>query len=290
MIRPLLYIFSLSFAFLFWGCGKLGLYNAKSNQIIVSVGENNLYESDLSTLFAKNMSDSDSIFVRNKYIEDWTKTQVLQTIAQNKISEKSKKQISDIKEKVDLYRKKLILYEFETSFIESKLDTIINLDSISRYYYKHIPSFILSSPLIKGAVARIPAGVRQSRKLENLFLSKNEEDVSEFLEICGKNNYLCLNYVDNWVDISEIAKIVPISINKADEILSKKKFYDVEDDNWRYMLRVDEYLPSGSPIPLERVKNNIKKILLHDRKLQIKNYLEDSLMRIAENEELIKKK
>ncbi len=287
MKRPLSYFTICILCILSTGCGKLGLYNAKSTEIVASVGNLHLYESDLSSIFTSYVSDSDSISIRKQFVDEWIKTQVLQKIASSEIFENSSADLNEIERKVELYRRQLILYQFETSFIESNLDTTVDNSAISDYYRGHLSSFKLSSPLIKGAVARIPSGVRQARKLENLFISKDEEDVSEFLEICDKNNYLSFNYVDNWVDISEIAKVVPFQINKADELFSSRRFYDVEDDNWHYMLRIDDYLPSGSIVPLDREMNNIKKILLHERRNKLKSQLEDSLVNYAVNSGMV---
>lgn len=286
MFRSFTYSFLLVFVF---SCGKIGLYSNFRGERIASVASVSLYEDDIRAYFLSHpyISDSDSIMLRNAFIDSWIKNQALQYSANEYISGSSSLAVEEIEQRVNQYRDQLVLHEFENSFIESSLDTSVSVQAINEYYNSHLSSFKLSEPVIKCYIARIPVGVRQSSKLENLFFSKKLEDVNEFLEICNKNSYQTSDFTDNWVDLSEIIKYVPISVQVADKVFPNRPFYTIEDDTWRYMIKIVSYLRSGSQTPIEREFTNIKKILLHERSMLLRSALEDSIVNEAYSQGII---
>jgi len=286
MIRNFIYFFLLVLLF---SCGKIGLYSNPKGGKVATVANLSLYEEDIANYFLTHpyLTDSDSIALRRAFVNSWIKDQVLQYAANEQISQSPSLVVDEIEDRVRLYRNQLILFEFENSYVESFLDTVIASQDVIEYYNSHLSSYKLVAPIIKCSIARIPAGVRQSAKLENLFNSRKSEDLNEFAEICNKNSYLVYDYTDNWVDLSEVIKIVPISLQNADKIFSRREFYSIEDDTWLYMIKRKDYLGTGAFIPIELEVPNIKKILLHDRRMTLRYKFEDSILNSAYSKGLI---
>ena len=72
--------------------------------------------------------------------------------------------------------------------------------------------------------------------------------------------------VDKWVRLDELTNIIPIEIFNAESFLKKKKFVCFDMNEYTYMVRFVDYLLEESISPLEMVSDNIKSVILAQRK------------------------
>jgi hypothetical protein len=77
---------------------------------------------------------------------------------------------------------------------------------------------------------------------------------------------------DELVRNSPIAEIP----NKV-QFLKTNPYYETEDDNYLYFLKVDEYRISDNVSPLEFVRDEISNIILNKRKVELAKKLEDEV-------------
>lgn len=272
MNRCILIIFMVFFA----SCGRFSLYNSDRGAAVVTVGEATLYEDDLANIYTAQVTPEDSAAQRQLYIDIWVKNQVK---SQN--AERDNTTLPEIEKMVQTYRNGLIIHKYEEAFVESRLDTTITRSQIENYYKANIDGFRLAGPLVKARIARIPAGLRQSERLAKMFYSKKDSDLADFLNICEKNDYKVVDYTKAWVDFSQVLHHIPFSNSDFDGFLRSKSSYEVEDDQYKYLLSVDSYLLTGSNAPIESQIGNIEKILLHTRRDSLVTSLEDSLYNTA---------
>ncbi|MEG2319559.1 MAG: hypothetical protein RSC07_03740, partial [Mucinivorans sp.] len=80
---------------------------------------------------------------------------------------------------------------------------------------------------------------------------------------------------------------IPFSAKNFDEFLSTKSYYEVEDEDYKYMMVIEQYLPTGESSPVGLQSANIRKILLHDRRTALIMALQDSLLGEAKRDKLI---
>jgi hypothetical protein len=69
------------------------------------------------------------------------------------------------------------------------------------------------------------------------------------------------------------------------QFLKTNPLYEVEDENYLYFLKVDEYRISDNVSPLEFVRDEITNIILNKRKVQLAKKLEDEVYSKALKEE-----
>lgn len=254
-------------------CNQLKLYNFDRGEILASVGDKDLYLTDVSSMIESGLPAEDSIKMLQTIVDGWVRKELKTLAAEARFSD----QQHDIEEMVNQYRGALLGYKYEQEWLSNKLDTTVTTKQITEYYDANRDNFRLSGPIVKGRVARIPAGLRQSKKLEELFKSDKEENRNDFLNICQKNQYRIDDYSTQWDDFSTVVSHIPFTHSNFDEFLGSRKYYEVEDDQYKYMMAIESYRPTGDYSPIEREVNNIRKIILNKRQQALLATMEDSL-------------
>ncbi|MEG2494515.1 MAG: hypothetical protein RSB32_02300 [Mucinivorans sp.] len=266
-------------------CGSFGLYSGDQTDLVATVGEVELRSSALENIYSGTLNAQDSVKVRQAFISSWIRSEVKRQQAELALGDQDAK---DVERMVKEYRAQLLTYKFENEYIASHIDTVVTAAQISAYYKANIDNFRLIGPLVKAYVVRIPSGLRQSKRLEDMFRSDKSAQMEDFINICQKNNYRIDDFSSQWTDFATVLQHIPFPQKNFDEFLKKSKFYDVSDDEWRYMMRVDEYLPTGELSPEDREREVIVKILRNLRRGDLLRSLDDSLYRKAQVNHLIK--
>lgn len=255
------------------GCNKLKLYNFDKGEVIASVGEHELHATDIAGMIEPGLPQADSLAALQSIVETWVRKEIKNAAAEAALSGHGR----DIEEMVAQYRGALLTYKYEQQWLADRLDTMVTTTQIGDYYNANRDDFRLAGPIVKARIARIPAGLRQSRKLEDMFRSDRESDRSDFLNICQKNQYRVEDFSAEWTDFSTVIQRIPFSQSNFDDFLRTRKYYEVEDDQFKYMMVIDSYRPTGDYSPMERETDNIRKIILNKRRQMLLGTLEDSL-------------
>lgn len=259
------------------GCNKLNLYTFDKGEVIATVGDRELYASDIAGMIGPGLPEADSLAAVQSIADAWVRKELKTAAAEAALSGHGR----DIEEMVAQYRGALLTYKYEQEWLGGRLDTTVTAEQITDYYNANRDGFRLGGPIVKARIARIPAGLRQSRKLEEMFRSDRESDREDFLNICQKNQYRTDDFSAEWTDFSTVVRHIPFSQSNFDDFLRTRKYYEVEDDQYKYMLAIDAYRPTGDYSPMERETDNIRKIILNKRRQALLGQLEDSLYTAA---------
>lgn len=255
-------------------CGKLNLYNMSGRGAVVAVvNGKELYVSDLEHLYTVDMSGSDSVARAEAFIDEWIRSQLKDDAAEAAMHDKQ----DDIETMVKQYRMSLLRYKWENEYVNSRIDTLVTRSQIETYYNDNQDSYRLAGPIVKARVVRIPVDIRQGAKIEEMFRSSSAEDKATFANICEKNGYRYDNYTSDWTDFSQVLSHIPFTYKDFDEFLKTKSFYETEDDDYKYMMVIESYLPTGDFAPLSRETASIGKVLLYKRRSELLKRLDDSL-------------
>ncbi len=109
--------------------------NGDGDKIIASIYEKNLYQSDLQSIMYEGISYNDSIVKTKAFIHDWIIKQILVHEAESTIDNAEllySKQIED-------YRNSLIIYKYESLYVEQNLDTVIREEDIEKFVKENSP-------------------------------------------------------------------------------------------------------------------------------------------------------
>lgn len=261
-------------------CNKLKLYTFDKGQVIATVGDRELYATDIAGMIEPGLPVKDSLAALESIVDTWVRKEIKNAAAEGALSGHA----HDIDEMVAQYRGALLTYKYEQDWLAGRLDTTVTTAQINDYYNANRDGFRLAGPIVKARIARIPAGLRQSRKLEEMFRSERESDRGDFLNICQKNQYRTDDFSAEWTDFSTVIQHIPFSQSNFDDFLRTRKYYEVEDDQYKYMMAIDAYRPTGDYSPMERETGNIRKIILNKRRQGLLQQLEDSLYTTARNQ------
>lgn len=271
-----------------WGlgsCGTFGLYSGEQSAVVASVGNIELRASALEGIYSGVLSPEDSAKVRDAFIASWIRDEIRRQQAEKALA--GEEQEAQIERMVREYRAQLITFAYENDFIAHRIDTTVTAAQIDKYYSDHSDDFRLVGPLVKAVVVRLPSGLRQSKRLEDLFRSDRESAREDFMRICQKNDYRVDDFSTQWTDFGVVLQHLPFAQKNFDEFLKKSKFYEVSDDEWKYMMRIDAYMPTGALSPREREEGTIVKILRNLRRGELLTALDDSLHQVAVREGVV---
>ena len=261
---------------------SLSCISDKDEDIIASVNEKKLYLLDIKLNMPKYLEDS-SYFVE-KFINDWTRKQVMLSEAEMNLNsnlEKYEKQIED-------YRASLLIHAYQKELLNQNFDTIITSFEIEEYYRKYKKELVLSNNIFKGRFIKIEKNVPEIDKIKILIKSENLSEIEDLKEYCiqfASDFYL---NSEEWIYFKALSQIFPNIVNDGQAFLKNNIVFTDEDDKYMYYLYVKDSQAKESISPLSIVKGKIRSTILNTKKVNYLKDIEDELYQKALSKNKIK--
>ena len=239
-----------------------------------------LYESDLKGIVPEHTPILDSIQRVSNFIDSWVRRQVLIHQAENNLD----KNALNLDKQMEEYRNSLVIYAYESQLINQKLDTVVGDDEIAEYYEQNKEDFQLRNTMVRVAYVIMQGDSKQVANLKKL-MSDPDTLMLQNIDIQA-TYYAAKSYldVDQWMRLDELTNIVPIEIFNAESFLKKNKFVCFDVNDYTYMVRFVDYLLEESTSPLEMVSDNIKAVILAQRKQALIEKMQTSIYEKAKKE------
>lgn len=239
-----------------------------------------LYESDLKGIVPEHTPILDSIQRVSNFIDSWVRRQVLIHQAENNLD----KNALNLDKQMEEYRNSLVIYAYESQLINQKLDTVVGDDEIAEYYEQNKEDFQLRNTMVRVAYVIMQGDSKQVDNLKKL-MSDPDTLMLQNIDIQA-TYYAAKSYldVDQWMRLDELTNIVPIEIFNAESFLKKNKFVCFDVNDYTYMVRFVDYLLEESTSPLEMVSDNIKAVILAQRKQALIEKMQTSIYEKAKKE------
>ena len=271
-------LIGIAFLLLLTGCDY---FQKNSKEVVVAECYGKyLYESDLKGIVPEGASIMDSIQCTSTFIDSWVRRQVLIHQAENNLD----KEELDLKKQLDEYRNSLVIYAYESQHIDQKLDTVVSEDEIAEYYEQNKEDFQLRNTMVRVAYVILDEDSKQKATFQKL-LSDRDTLLLQNIDVLA-SYYAAKSYldVDHWMRLDELTNIVPIEILNAESFLKKKQFVCFDMNEYTYMVRFVEYLLEESTSPLEMVHDNIKSVILAQRKQAMISKMQEAVYEKAKKE------
>ncbi len=268
-------VFALSGALC--GCGSLSLYDDDRGEKLAQVGDSVLYSG--SVVATEGLTPQDSLAHQKLFIEQWVQEQIRLSAA----LEQNQEHLKSIEDQIKAYRETLLKDNFQAQYIKRNINTEVTPEQIEQYYKANGKGFRLPGAIVKVHIARIPSEAREAEQLQELFRSDKAQDMTEFIALCQKNDYSYEDLTQSWIPFISILEKIPFSQTDFDSFLRKNSFYQIQDDQYNYMMRIEERRFTGDNSPLEMLQEHIKRIILHSRETELIKRLDDSLLTRALN-------
>ena len=265
------------------GCQELPGYFA-SDTTLARAGGNELRMRDVESVVPKGVTGEDSAAFMKVYVGRWVRKQLKLQEAEILFSSSA----DDIDKMVEEYRQALLIRKLDQHYVDRSIDTTFTDSEITAYYNAHKADFRLDRTLVKGRIVQFGEGYRQARKLRELMGAKSEAQQQDFRDICAKNDFTVTDFRDQWVDFPEFLSYLPTLRSQSyDSVLASTAVQEMRDIRSHYYFQIDAVRREGEPIPLERLRGTIRRILFNQRQSEIiRNYEEELFNRATENGEV----
>ncbi len=242
-----------------------------------------LYLKDLENVVPKNIHGNDSAAIVLAFIDQWQHEQVMQHQSETNVNIDNQ----EIQSQLETYRKSLIRFQYEQTLIEQKLDTVVTNQQVQKYYQGNKDNFQLKKTILKVAYIKLPEGAPKIGMVKKLFMSKDMRDADLLEKYCFKYspNFSLMDTA--WHYTEELEQIFPISKIRESNFNNLNRIFEISENNTLYLiiLRDSKFRDSLSPLVFE--KENIKNLILNQRKLALINQMEKEVFNEAQkNNEL----
>ncbi|WP_291783924.1 peptidyl-prolyl cis-trans isomerase [Cecembia sp.] len=261
---------------------KSGLED-EEDPLVASVEQQFLRQSDLKLVNTTGLSSADSSNIIERYIQSWVRKQLM-------IKEASKSKLIDeaeINRKLLDYKYALMVYEFEKDYLEKNIENTIPEQEIEEYYNLNLENFSLKEIIARLNFLKLERNNPQNPNLERFLRLEDglQKDAIQKIAMEQAANYYLEDAV--WVKMGDIVINTPLAGNSnLVALLRNNKLIIVEDDWYRYYFRILEYRLEDQTPPLEFVKDEISKILLNKKRIQLVEELQKEIYnRALENNE-----
>lgn len=263
-------------------CRELPDYLVSSNTL-ARVGRQELTTSEVKQAIPSNLKGDDSVVFAKHYIEKWL-------VRQLKIEEADElfsTSVKDIEKMVEDYRQTLLTSKVDQYYVDKMMSDDITEQEIADYYNTHKSDFTLDRTLVKGRILRFDDSYRQSKRLKEQMLKAASTQTNDktFTDVCEKNGFVYMDLRSEWVNFSDFLGNLPTTRSQEyDSLLDKVGIQEMDANDARYYFDFTSVCRKGNVAPLEFVSENIRRILLTQRRSEIIKSHEEQIVKRASDE------
>ena len=249
-------------------------FNENSNlSPIARAHDQYLYFSDLAGLIPGDISKADSANLVQRYIKSWINKQLVI----NEASDKLDLEEVEIERKILDYRYALMIHEYQKLYINEKLDIEVSPEEVDTYYLENKDNFQLRQNIIKCRFVKLAKEAPRMNVFKRLFNSNDPRQFEELKSYCYQ--YATTFHLDTvWVNFDEVIQNTPmVTIDNKIQFLRRMDYYETTDDDYQYYIKISEYKISDEISPLEWVYDDIVRIIINKRKVELAKELEDGI-------------
>ncbi|MBN1337984.1 MAG: hypothetical protein JXA03_01600 [Bacteroidales bacterium] len=247
---------------------------------LARVADKYLYQSDLVNIVPKGTGVKDSMVMVQNYIDSWIREELILDIAKKNLLPEDIR----FEKQLEEYKNSLIIYEYESKLVQQNLDTVVSDYEIESYFNDNIENFRLKTNIVRAVYARFLNNEKSLNRVKRFFRSSTP-GASDSLEVYFINHAETYNFNDEkWIPFDDLLRFVPVETNNKEAFLRNNKKVELEDDHYHYFLSLTAYKLIDELPPLGFEMENIRQIILNQRKLKyIRNMREEIFSTAMQN-------
>lgn len=260
---------------IWWSCSEKPVKTP-----VARVGEHYLYKSDLSKILPAKVSKEDSILLTDDYISRWVKQELMIQKANENLTPAQK----DVSQELEEYRNSLIIYKYKNELIKQRMDTVVTHAQIQEYYDNNKNNFNLDRCIVKAVFVKIPSDIANPGLLREMVKDVSKEGQAELRDYCTQYAKSYQIAIDDWIDFQVLNRNLPEQIDDPEAFLTRNHEKEMNDSNYYYLVSIQDFMLANDLAPIEFVENNIKNLILNQRKIKFLKELEDNVYTEAERQ------
>lgn len=244
---------------------------------VAQIGNAVLYKSDIDKVLPRGASSADSTIFADQYVNSWALKQLLLVKAQEQLPKAEK----DVSALLEDYRTQLLVFRYETRYVDQRLDTLVTEEERKGYYADHKESFITPGGVVRGRFVKMHNSSPSLQKVRSLSGKNDAESVEKLEEVAYNSAHRFDNYGNNWVDMPIVARDMDIDLETLVEKIGKKGVVEHRDSSYSNFMQVVEYVLPGEVSPYEYNREKIGNIILSKRKQELLAILHKEILNDA---------
>lgn len=245
-------------------------------ELVAKAGSYELYSTELEAYIPKGLSPEDSTSFAQQYINTWAMEHLYEELADRELS----KTDLDVTKELEDYRRSLLKYRYEQSYVNQRLDTAITENQVSDYFKSHQDQLMLSLPILK---ARFVTVLKDSPNLSKIRkeLSVDDSQMMAADSVLFMSTLRNTDFGGKWIEAPVLAR--EFGTDYVSALSSMKGGYiETTDEGGNHNIAyVYEMIKAGEIGPEEYYRERIKDIILGSRKQSLLNNLERDLLEEA---------
>ncbi len=244
-----------------------------------------MYSEDLQGVVPSRANPSDSLTAVNNYIQNWIKQQAVLQKAEANLPPHQ----LDVSQKLENYRRSLIVHQYKTALIRQNLDTIVSDAQIQEYYEEHKDNFKLRDNIIRILYVKLPRNAPNQRQLRGYMQSDDPDDRRKLKEFCER--YAVNHYLDDnsWLFFNDLLKEIPIETYHQENYLRNHRYVVEEDSLFSYHIMIKGFRIKESISPLSFERDRIHDMIVNQRKMDLIRDMEKAVVTEAYEKNLVKR-
>jgi hypothetical protein len=241
---------------------------------VARAGNSTLYYDEIPVVMLKGISGADSTAFVSNFINKWAKKELMFQRAEANIAPELR---NDIEKQLDETRMNLVVYEYQRQMMQQKMDTLISEDELVRYYTANENRFMLTSNIVKALFIKLPLETPNLYKIKTLARSEKPKDLQELESLCYQFAEKFDDFEEEWVTLDRLSLELKEDISNQENFLRRNKYYEVNDSSSVCLITINDYRLRGSLSPLEYVRDDIKRIIWNNRRIEFIQSLETGI-------------
>ena len=239
---------------------------------------NTLFWSDLRQVVPVDATAEDSATLAHSFVDNWLREQVLLASAERNLPEVR----MDVEARIRDYRNSLIIYAYEQAVVEQKLDTVVTVAQLQKHYESNRKDFALREDILRARWFKVNGeDPKQLRKVERWFTGGRSEDLHELEVWLALKGITIHDPGPAWSTRVQFAGQVPVVSGEVIGRLRSNERLVLADSTDTYFVEVLEHRAAGEEPPLALVAQDIRTIVLNQRKVKLIADMRDDLYRQA---------
>ena len=273
----------LTASFLLGACKN---FNGTSSRVeIARAGDKYLYADELPPILNSGMNTEDSISIVRSFIDRWIKKELMLDRAELNLTNEY---IEEMNQKLEETRANLMIYQYQQQMMVQRMDTMVSMAEIEGYYSENLQNFNLAHPLVKALFIKIPVEAPNINRVRTWYRSNTAENLQNLESYCYQFAEKYDDFGEEWIDVAYLLRVLPADIPRLDRFLRNNSYYETSDSLFHYFVDIRDFRLTGAVSPVEYVADDIRNIILNNRKIVFLQELENGIYNEAIKENKFK--
>ncbi len=252
---------------------------------VAKAGDVYLYLDQIPGIVPERTSATDSVEIVQNYINNWAKRELLFQKAEENLAPGLN---GEIEQQLKEARTNLTIYEYQQQMMFERMDTTLGDQELENYYSSNQGSFILGTNIVKALFIKVPVETPDIDRIRLLAHSNEQADLLQLETYCYQFADKFDDFNENWVPLNRISVELPEDITNEEGFLKRTTFFEAHDSTFLYLIAFRDYRLRSSLAPFEYVKDDIKRIIWNNRRLEFLQSLENGIYNDAIKEDRFK--